>query len=311
MDALLPALLDGLARLPGELFSHPLDPGRRLYWAFLLSSVVLALAVVMWRNHSMQLRPVLRACLDRQYWRQTSHLVDLALLGLNGFIRLTLLVPLLGSHLLATIWVARGWQSTLGNAPELNWHWSVVALLYTSVFFIAEDYSRFALHRCMHRVPFLWRMHRVHHGATVLSPLTLYRVHPLEMSVYYLRSLAVFGLVSGTFVYLFGRQLSGFDILGVDALGFLFNLLGANLRHSPVWLSFGPLERWLVSPAQHQLHHSADPLHRDINFGTCLALWDRLGGSWLPAGAPRALRFGLTEGVSTAPIKPAGLASTA
>ena len=53
---------------------------------------------------------------------------------------------------------------------------------------------------------------------------------------------------------------------GVEALGFWFNAATGNLRHSHVWLPFGPkLERWLLSPAQHQLHHPlATPQHEGV-----------------------------------------------
>jgi len=78
-------------------------------------------------------------------------------------------------------------------------------------------------------------------------------------------------------------------------LGFLFNALGANLRHSHIWLSFGSLERWFISPAQHQIHHSSAEADRDINFGTCLAIWDRLFGSHRRASiTPISISFGLT-----------------
>lgn len=274
----------------------PLDPSRRLFWGFLLSSALLAAIVIAVQTRRADGTRAHDGLSSRAYWRDPSHLTDIGLLVLNTALRLVILVPLFGSHVLATIYVARFWQSTLGTAPELEWAAGAVALTYTLVFFVVEDASRFGLHRAMHRYPLLWRLHRVHHSAPVLSPLTLHRVHPLEMGLYYLRGLIVFGLVSGTFVYLFGRQLGAVHILGVDALGFLFNLAGANLRHSHVWLSFGPLERLFVSPAQHQLHHSVEAAHHGRNFGTCLAVWDRLAGSWLRAGQrPANLAFGLDE----------------
>jgi predicted lipoprotein len=81
----------------------------------------------------------------------------------------------------------------------------------------------------------------------------------------------------------------------VDAIGFAWTLLGANLRHSHVWLSYGPrMERILLSPAQHQVHHSVDPRHYDRNYGTILSLWDWLGGSLYLTREREQLRFGLS-----------------
>ena len=78
-------------------------------------------------------------------------------------------------------------------------------------------------------------------------------------------------------------------LLGVPTLGFVLNIFAGNLRHSPFWLRFPAwLERWFLSPAQHQLHHSADPVHYDANYGTWLAIWDRMMGR-LPSGRCPAL----------------------
>ncbi|MEC8299486.1 MAG: sterol desaturase family protein, partial [Pseudomonadota bacterium] len=206
-----------------------------------------------------------------------------------------LIIPLFGSHLWATIYVGRFLQSNFGDAPTLLLPGIIISLLYALVFLLFEDGSRFFVHRAMHNVPFLWRLHRVHHSAEILTPLTLFRVHPLESIIYFLRGLFVFGLVSGVFIWLFGRELTFFHILGVDALGFIFNLAGANLRHSHIWLSFGRFENYFISPAQHQFHHSKD--HGHPNFGTYLAFWDRINGSLKKTSPkPAHLKFGLGNG---------------
>ena len=272
--------------------SYPLSAEKRLFWLFLLSAAVLALWVTMQRRE-MTLGRVCQLFFNKKYWLNRSTFIDVSLLVGNSIFRVALLVPLFGGHLLATMWVAHSLQSNLGNAVSIAMPWWLIALCYSSFFFLLEDFSRFWLHSQMHRWPLLWRWHRVHHSATVLTPLTLRRVHPFEMVLYYLRGLVVFAGVSGIFVYQFGRQLSALDILGVDALGFLFNLAGANLRHSHIWLGFGRGERWFISPAQHQLHHSASEEHRDCNFGSCLAIWDKKAGSWIAAQCPQHLRFGL------------------
>ena len=196
--------------------------------------------------------------------------------------------PLFGSHLWATIYVGV-FAIYLWRCPNL-----LVRVLVSlrPGFLLFEDGSRFFVHKAMHRVPFLWRLHRVHHSAEVLTPLTLFRVHPIESVIYFFRGLFVFGLISGIFIWLFGRELTFFHILGVDALGFIFNLAGANLRHSHIWLSFGRFEKYFISPAQHQFHHSKD--HEHPNFGTYLAFWDRMNGTLKRTSfEPQPLRFGL------------------
>ena len=67
---------------------------------------------------------------------------------------------------------------------------------------------------------------------------------------------------------------------GMNIFACLFMLLGSNLRHTHLWIDYGPrLSRILISPAQHQIHHSADPRHFDKNIGFIFAFWDDLFGT--------------------------------
>ena len=239
-------------------------------------------------------REQLKALFNARYWFHQSSLLDIALLFINSLVRITLLIPFFGSRLVATILVGSFLQTHLGDSPSIEISMTGVALLFTVSFFVIEDLSRFSLHLLMHRVDLLWSLHRVHHSATNLTPLTLFRVHPIESIFYFARGLIVFGLVSGTFVWLFGSKVNALHILGVDLFGFIFAAMASNLRHSPIWLSFGRLENFLISPAQHQLHHSID--HGHPNYGTCLAIWDRLAGSQVKAQFNKPvqdLRFGI------------------
>ena len=217
----------------------------------------------------------------------------------NSGLKLLVLAPLLFTQVQGTLWVVLALEHGFGYGP--NWSLAPVALagLFTLVFFLVDDASRFGLHWLLHKVPALWYLHRVHHSATSLTPITLYRVHTLEMALYFIRSLVVVSLVTGLFIYLFQGRITGWDLIGVNIFAFLFNLLGANLRHSPVNIHFGVFERWLVSPAQHQIHHSSDVDHLDKNFGSALSIWDRWAGTWVPGREARNLTYGL------APTEPA------
>ena len=272
----------------------PSDPSERIFWGFILSGFILVALVAFMQGHRDLTRQQFRRLFSFRYWWTRDTFVDVGLLCSNGLLKLFLLVPLLGAQLAIALMFARALANGFGDAPQLFLGGFWIIALYSLVFFVLEDASRFGLHLALHKLPLLWHFHKVHHSAEHLTPLTLYRIHPVEMTLYYFRSMLVFGVVTGVFIYLFGPQLSAWEILGVDALGFLFNLAGANLRHSPIWLSFGKLEKWLISPAQHQIHHSAAPEHKDLNFGVCLSCWDRLLGTWQAAGLPRNMVFGLS-----------------
>ncbi|MBX2859423.1 MAG: sterol desaturase family protein, partial [Cellvibrionaceae bacterium] len=207
MDSLAEALVAPL----GYLF----EPNRRLYWLFLLSSLLLASITVSLQAGRFDIRAQVGSLLQRSYWLNRSTAIDVCLLFINSAFRLLLVVPVLGSHLSATILVGSFLQDSFGDAPVLALPALAIGLAYTLVFFICEDWSRFTLHLAMHKCPWLWRVHRLHHSATTLTPLTVHRVNPLEMSLYYLRGLLVFALVSGVFLYLFRNKLNVWTILGV------------------------------------------------------------------------------------------------
>ena len=79
---------------------------------------------------------------------------------------------------------------------------------------------------------------------------------------------------------MFGSNVDLFTILGANIFVFLFNIFGSNLRHSHIGIRYWKwLEYLLISPAQHQVHHSASEEHYDKNFGAAFAIWDWFFGS--------------------------------
>ena len=280
-----------------ELLSTPaqfiLDPSKRVYWVYLLSALVVASVAVAYQDGRFRPLKQLKDFLNAGYWFSRSSLLDFSLMFFNSIMRLSLLIPTFGSHIAVTVLVGGFLQAQLGDAPRIDLPWFWIAIVFSTVLLLADDLSRFVLHYSMHRFDFLWSFHKTHHSATVLTPFTVFRVHPVESMLYFFRSLTVFGFVTGVFVWLFSQHLTGLKILGVDMFGFLFNFAAANLRHSPIWLSFGRLERLFISPAQHQLHHSMD--HPDVNFGSVLSIWDAAVGTRFFASKKVKLRFGVIE----------------
>ena len=83
---------------------------------------------------------------------------------------------------------------------------------------------------------------------------------------------------------------------GTNLLLIIFYLFGYNLRHSHVWLSYGPFfSRIFISPAQHQIHHSSSPAHFDKNLGFMFAFWDGLFGTLYIPKKKENIIFGLGE----------------
>jgi sterol desaturase/sphingolipid hydroxylase (fatty acid hydroxylase superfamily) len=150
-----------------------------------------------------------------------------------------------------------------------------------------------------HTVPFLWEFHKVHHQAEVLSPLTDFRVHPIDTLVFY-NILALFtGATGGTVNYLLGRPIEEFTIASTNAVVLLGAFLIGTLQHSQFWIAFtGPWGRLFLSPAHHQIHHSTDPAHFNKNLGNFLGLCDWLFGTlYVPGRKREKLTFGVEPAV--------------
>ena len=145
---------------------------------------------------------------------------------------------------------------------------SVLDLPFWTVFLLSIlllDCLIYWQHRLFHRVPFLWRLHRVHHSDPELDVSSAVRFHPIEI----LLSLCIKALA----VWLFGIPFEAvlvFDIL-LNASA-MFNHTNARL---PV-----KIEAWvktiLVTPDMHRIHHSRLSLEANSNYGFFLSVWDAL-----------------------------------
>jgi sterol desaturase/sphingolipid hydroxylase (fatty acid hydroxylase superfamily) len=156
------------------------------------------------------------------------------------------------------------------------------------------DFLYFFAHFLMHRIPYLWHFHEVHHSAEVLTPVTVYRIHPVEEAVN-----VVVASIAGAFIVIPYQAYSGSEagiltVYGVNVVMFGFFVLAFQLRHSHIWLGYGPmLSRIFISPAQHQIHHSVDPKHWNKNYGFTFAVWDLLFRSLYVPKTRETLTFGV------------------
>ena len=171
-----------------------------------------------------------------------------------------------------------------------------IALSFTVVLFLLDDFARYWIHRWLHKVPILWSFHKVHHSATALNPFTVFRTHPVEAVLFTFRSALVQGISTALFFFFFGNKVTLLMVLGASIFTFLFNILGSNLRHSPVSIRYwNIIEFFLMSPAQHHIHHSTAKEHIDKNFGVALSVWDWMFGSLCLSKAQEGFNFGLKD----------------
>lgn len=158
--------------------------------------------------------------------------------------------------------------------------------------FVVLDFVIWGQHVVTHKVPVLWRIHRVHHTDEDLDASSAVRFHPLEIILsLFTKSAAVLLLgANPIIVVIFEAVING---------GALFN--HANFR-LPIWL-----DKWLrlliVTPDMHRVHHSIVRRETDSNYGFGISLWDRIFGTYndQPEKGHDDMVIGLAEWQDDAP----------
>jgi sterol desaturase/sphingolipid hydroxylase (fatty acid hydroxylase superfamily) len=170
-------------------------------------------------------------------------------------------------------------------------------LLLTVVFAMAIDLALWWIHYLHHRIPVLWEFHKVHHSAEVMTPVTAYRMHPVEIILNFNLTGIVAGITLGLFDYLTSSTAFIYMVVGLDIVTFAFLLFGFNLRHSHIPMAYPrALSHVLVSPWMHQVHHSCETRHLDKNMGFVFAIWDWMFGTLYVPKRGETFALGLDSG---------------
>jgi len=150
--------------------------------------------------------------------------------------------------------------------------------------FLALDLVIYGQHVMFHHVPWLWRLHRMHHADLDIDVTTGVRFHPVEILlslVIKIATVALLGIPAAAVVC--------FEVV-LNATS-MFNHANASL---PAWLD-RVARLMLVTPDMHRVHHSVLRQETDSNFGFNLPWWDRLFGTY--RAEPRAGHDGMTIGL--------------
>ncbi len=146
------------------------------------------------------------------------------------------------------------------------------------ILFVFTDFAVYWWHRLQHESRIVWQFHKTHHSQVNLNVLTTYRATVIDR------------LVAFAFLAVPAAMMKVDAALPVAIAALLqFHQL---MIHSDTGWSFGPLDRILVSPSFHEVHHSSLEPHLDRNYGGVLSVWDHLFGTWAPRGDAE-LTYGL------------------
>ena len=271
-------------------FSYLLSTNKRVHWLYLISSLLLAFYVY---KRSKVKGSFFQYVFHKKTWIGKSALIDYSFIFFNALVKVVLIAP----FLMIALYMAEGINEfMIQHYGESEWNWSptTIIIIYTLIIIIVNDFASFFVHYLMHKIPFLWAFHKIHHSATTLNPFTQYRIHPVELIINNFRGLMVKGGITGLFMYIANGEVGLLTFFGINVFNFLFLFWGSNLRHSHVKLKyFNFLEYILISPYQHQIHHSNNPKLYDTNMGSRLAIWDWIFGTLVRSESVKTLRFGL------------------
>jgi len=293
--------MEGVLHFPRQLAKVFLSAGSGFSLTSLAAALVIAAAIIAWRrmrrNRPLRAGTVLRGLFPRWLIRNDSTLADVGYFGFNVFVYGIIFGWAVLSYKLYSGFVADGLTAVFGAVAPTSWDLTARVII-TLALFLAYEFGYWVDHFIKHRVPALWELHKVHHSANVLTPLTVWRLHPLDGVIFSNIVALSLGVTNGVANYLFGTPVTFFSIGDTNIILVVFVHIYVHLQHTHLWIAFtGLAGRVFLSPAHHQIHHSNNPVHFDKNLGSCLAIFDWLFGTLhVPAKEPEPLAFGVKVG---------------
>lgn len=205
----------------------------------------------------------------RKRWPHNLALVVLDIV----FVRLVFPVSLAGFCLIAA---QKGWG--IFNALDAPF-W-----LAFSLSLLVLDVLIYGQHILFHKVPALWRLHRVHHTDTEFDVTTALRFHPIEILLSMLVKFAAAAVLGAP-----PEAALAFEIILNTAA--MFNHANVKIPEKQDQL----LRHIIVTPDMHRVHHSVVRAETDSNYGFSISLWDRVFGTYRaqPRQGHEAMTIGL------------------
>lgn len=241
------------------------------YWFYLINEVtqpsahnyfymLIALSLVVWALEILLPWRKKQKIIRRDFW------LDGFYMFFNFF-----LFSLIGYNALSNVFVEL-FNDFLGGfgidnlvAFEIG-SWPKALQLFT--LFIVADFIHWNVHRLLHRVPWLWQFHKLHHSVKEMGFAAHLRFHWMESIVY--KSIQYIPLA-----------MIGYSIEDLYTVHVLTVLIG-HLNHANVNWDYGPLKYILNNPKMHLWHHVKvlpPQFKHGLNYGISLSIWDYIFGT--------------------------------
>ncbi len=280
-----------------DYLSELIDTGVRFHPVYILPFIAIGFVLYLYHRKAGRAETGFWGWLfPKDIYLHPSHIVDIKLFALGRILDVLKVFSMLFVRIGFAVLAIRLLEIINGAPFEETRNTAENIIVVTLVITIINDFCVYWVHRIHHETPVLWPFHSVHHSAEVMTPITVYRKHPLYDVFSSLVKSVLVGFTQGLLLALFFGSINVMLIAGANIFYFAFNSLGSNFRHSHVWWSYGrTLEHIFISPAQHQIHHSLEPKHHNKNYGEILAVWDWMFGTLYVPDGYEEIKYGISK----------------
>jgi sterol desaturase/sphingolipid hydroxylase (fatty acid hydroxylase superfamily) len=221
---------------------------------------------------------------DRHPARAKRWITNWAIVALDG-LALRLVFPLAAVG--AALWAENQSFGLFYLTPLPAWLEGLIA------YFIL-DFAIWAAHVASHKIPVLWRVHKVHHADVDLDVTSGFRFHPIEILLSMAWKMAVIVALGAPVLAVFLFEV----MLNASAM---FNHSNINIPERIDKI----IRLFIVTPDMHRVHHSIEQRETDANYGFQLSIWDRLFATYIPEPAlgQKGMIIGLEEHQSDDPTR--------
>ena len=161
---------------------------------------------------------------------------------------------------------------------DFTWYWFILG-------YIIWEFAHFIYHFLAHKVRVLWCLHSTHHAPESMNLSVTYAHFFLEAPYA--------DLIRTTICILLGVPPTMlFVIMFIDGTWGAFIHIGENLVKDA---RFGFLNRLILTPSHHRVHHARNPLYMDTNFCNLLPVWDKAFGTYQDEDRKIPIEYGITR----------------
>jgi sterol desaturase/sphingolipid hydroxylase (fatty acid hydroxylase superfamily) len=224
------------------------------------------------------IRFVIFSLLEHYYIAHPFDFKKVVIADLTSMAFYTAIIFPLAQYLSTTIGIAGTFLSPLSELPFV---------LRIVMYLIVGDFLHYWIHRIMHH-PYVWRIHRWHHSPNHISWMMGYRA-------------SIFDTTFVNLGFIFAWPILG-DVSITTRLALLvvFSLLLNDWMHLNIRLRIRFLEKLIIMPRYHHIHHSNNKHYYTKNLSALFPVWDKLFGTYVdPDAVPKTMVFGLDEKIAT------------